>query len=57
LAQYFNLSHVWTLSQVEKGSVWTFEQTQALELFNVFIPVRMTVIKLKSGGIGRLLTL
>ena len=57
MAQYFNLSHVWTLSQVEKGSVWTFEQTQALELFNVFIPVRMTVIKLKSGGIGRLLTL
>lgn len=38
------------LVQVEKGSVWTFEQTQALELFNVFIPVRMTVIKLKSGG-------
>mmetsp|Transcript_11526 Transcript_11526/g.31413 ORF Transcript_11526/g.31413 Transcript_11526/m.31413 type:complete len:502 (+) Transcript_11526:120-1625(+) len=37
--------------EVEKGTVWTFEQTQALELFNVFIPVRMTVIKLKSGGL------
>lgn len=40
----------YTTLQVEKDSVWTFEQTQALELFNVFIPVRMTVIRLKSGG-------
>jgi len=38
------------IEQVEKNTIWTFEQTQALELFNVYIPVRMTVIKLKSGG-------
>lgn len=37
--------------EVEKGSVWVFEQTQALELFNVYTPVRMTVIKLASGGL------
>jgi hypothetical protein len=33
-----------------KGQVWTFEQTQAF-FFDVFTPVRMTVIKLKSGGL------
>lgn len=37
--------------EVEKGSVWVFEQTQALESFSVYTPVRMTVIKLKSGGL------
>jgi len=37
--------------EVEKGSVWVFEQTQALEVFSVYTPVRMTVIKLKSGGL------
>ncbi|EFJ41123.1 hypothetical protein VOLCADRAFT_107814 [Volvox carteri f. nagariensis] len=37
--------------EVERGSVWVFEQTQALELFNVYTPVRMTVIKLASGGL------
>ncbi len=31
--------------------MWVFEQTQALELFNVYTPVRMTVIKLASGGL------
>jgi hypothetical protein len=31
--------------------VWTFEQTQALENFSVYTPVRMTVIRLKSGGL------
>ncbi|KAJ9529414.1 hypothetical protein QJQ45_013718, partial [Haematococcus lacustris] len=36
---------------VERGTIWTFEQTQALELFDVYTPVRMTVIKLKSGGL------
>jgi hypothetical protein len=36
--------------QVVKGQVWTFEQTQAF-FFDVFTPVRMTVIKLKSGGL------
>ncbi|KAL6745998.1 hypothetical protein V8C86DRAFT_2957901 [Haematococcus lacustris] len=37
--------------EVERGTIWTFEQTQALELFDVYTPVRMTVIKLKSGGL------
>eukprot|EP00878_Enallax_costatus_P044281 GHUV01052723.1.p1 GENE.GHUV01052723.1~~GHUV01052723.1.p1 ORF type:complete len:120 (-),score=1.10 GHUV01052723.1:321-680(-) len=36
--------------QVVRGQVWTFEQTQAF-FFDVFTPVRMTVIKLKSGGL------
>jgi hypothetical protein len=31
--------------------VWTFDQTQSLDVFEVFTPVRMTVIKLKSGGL------
>jgi hypothetical protein len=52
-------SKLWTLKpalllllllQVVKGQVWTFEQTQAF-FFDVFTPVRMTVIKLKSGGL------
>lgn len=37
--------------EVVPGQVWIFEQTQALELFNVYTPVRMTVIKLNSGGL------
>lgn len=37
-------------TQVVKGQIWTFEQTQAF-FFDVFTPVRMTVIKLKSGGL------
>mmetsp|Transcript_5307 Transcript_5307/g.11605 ORF Transcript_5307/g.11605 Transcript_5307/m.11605 type:complete len:498 (+) Transcript_5307:51-1544(+) len=37
--------------EVEKDSIWIFEQTQALEVFNVYTPVRMTVIKLRSGGL------
>lgn len=39
-----------TSVQIVKGQVWTFEQTQAF-FFDVFTPVRMTVIKLKSGGL------
>lgn len=31
--------------------MWVFEQTQALEFFNVYTPVRMTVIRLASGGL------
>lgn len=31
--------------------MWVFEQTQALENVYVYTPVRMTVIKLKSGGL------
>ena len=38
-------------TEVVKGSVWTFDQTQSLDVFEVFTPVRMTVIKLKSGGL------
>ncbi|KAG2498386.1 hypothetical protein HYH03_003645 [Edaphochlamys debaryana] len=37
--------------EIEKGQVWVFEQTQALDFFNVYTPVRMTVIKLASGGL------
>ncbi|KXZ51187.1 hypothetical protein GPECTOR_13g674 [Gonium pectorale] len=37
--------------EIERGVMWVFEQTQALELFNVYTPVRMTVIKLASGGL------
>lgn len=36
--------------EIEKGTMWTFEQTQSFP-FAVFTPVRMTVIKLKSGGL------
>lgn len=36
--------------QVDKD-VWVFEQTQALESFSVYTPVRMTIIRLKSGGL------
>ncbi|KAI8465795.1 MAG: hypothetical protein J3K34DRAFT_525046 [Monoraphidium minutum] len=38
-------------TEVVKGQVWTFDQTQSLDVFEVFTPVRMTVIKLKSGGL------
>ena len=34
-----------------KDTIWTFEQTQALENFCVYTPVRMTVIRLRSGGL------
>lgn len=34
-----------------KGTIWTFEQPQSLEFSTVSINVRMTVIKLKSGGL------
>ena len=37
-------------AQVVRGQVWTFEQTQAF-FFDVYTPVRMTVIKLRSGGL------
>lgn len=41
---------VWSPNQVVKGQIWTFDQTQSFP-FAVFTPVRMTVIKLKSGGL------
>jgi hypothetical protein len=37
--------------QIEKGRIWTFEQEQALGFSNVATNTRMTVIKLKSGGL------
>jgi hypothetical protein len=42
---------VFVCSQVERGSIWTFEQEQALGFSNVTTNVRMTVIKLRSGGL------
>eukprot|EP00803_Ostreobium_quekettii_P006277 evm.model.scf_3018.1 EVM.evm.TU.scf_3018.1 scf_3018:3596-7346(+) len=38
-------------TEVVKGKIWTFEQPQALGFSYVAINVRMTVIKLKSGGL------
>ena len=43
--------HVFFFLQVVKDTIWTFEQTQALENFCVYTPVRMTVIRLKTGGL------
>ncbi|CAL5218999.1 g754 [Coccomyxa viridis] len=37
--------------EVERGSTWCFEQEQSLGGSNVSTNVRMTVIKLKSGGL------
>lgn len=37
--------------QVEKGCIWVFEQPQSLGFSNVTTNCRMTVIKLKSGGL------
>jgi hypothetical protein len=37
------------LKEVVKGQVWTLEQVQGI--INVNVPVRSTVIKLKSGGL------
>jgi Domain of unknown function (DUF4336) len=39
------------LRQVERGSIWMFEQPQSLGGSNVTTNVRMTAIKLKSGGL------
>lgn len=37
--------------QVAQGQVWTFEQEQSLALSGVATIVRMTAIKLSSGGL------
>ncbi|KAK9836203.1 hypothetical protein WJX81_008501 [Elliptochloris bilobata] len=37
--------------EVVPGSIWTFEQEQSLAGINVSTTVRMTVVKLKSGGL------
>ena len=34
-----------------KGSIWLFEQEQALGFSSVSTNIRMTVIRLKSGGL------
>lgn len=39
------------LLQAVKGSIWLFEQEQALGFSSVSTNIRMTVIKLKSGGL------
>ena len=48
-AQYLKEARLWL--QVERGSIWCFEQEQSLGGSNVSTNVRMTVIKLKSGGL------
>ena len=35
--------------EVVKGSLWTFDQIQGI--FYVVVPIRMTVVKLKAGGL------
>ena len=47
LCQYLG----WPACQVEPGVMWTFEQEQSFALTNVATVVRMTVIKLRSGGL------
>lgn len=37
--------------EVVKNQIWTFEQPQSLGFSSVCINIRMTVIKLKSGGL------
>ena len=37
--------------QIDKGKIWTFEQEQALGFSSVTTNIRMTVVKLKSGGL------
>ncbi|KAI5442878.1 hypothetical protein KIW84_011778 [Lathyrus oleraceus] len=38
-------------TEAVKGSIWLFEQEQALGFSSVSTNIRMTVIKLKSGGL------
>ncbi|XP_039069345.1 uncharacterized protein LOC120215877 isoform X2 [Hibiscus syriacus] len=40
-----------TRTEAVKGSIWLFEQEQALGFSSVSTNIRMTVIKLKSGGL------
>ncbi|KAL9674406.1 hypothetical protein QQ045_030678 [Rhodiola kirilowii] len=49
LGPFFNRSTIRT--EVVKGTIWTFEQEQALGFSSVSTNIRMTVIKLKSGGL------
>ena len=37
--------------QVVPGQIWTFDQEQSLVGINVATTVRMTAVKLKSGGL------
>ncbi len=38
-------------AQLDRGRIWLFEQEQALGFSNVTTNVRMTVIRLQSGGL------
>ncbi|KAF6156024.1 hypothetical protein GIB67_035381 [Kingdonia uniflora] len=49
LGPFLNRSTVRT--EVVKNIIWLFKQEQSLGFSNVFINTRMTVIKLKSGGL------
>ena len=40
-----------SVGQVDKGRLWLFEQEQTLGGSNVTTVIRMTVLKLKSGGL------
>ncbi|XP_062009828.1 uncharacterized protein LOC133726317 [Rosa rugosa] len=40
-----------TRTEAVKGSIWLFEQEQALGFSSVSTNIRMTVVKLKSGGL------
>ncbi|GMH33802.1 hypothetical protein BSKO_01636 [Bryopsis sp. KO-2023] len=37
--------------EIVKGKIWTFDQPQSLEFSTVTINIRMTVVKLESGGL------
>ncbi|XVF14353.1 hypothetical protein REPUB_Repub09cG0051800 [Reevesia pubescens] len=45
------LSRRTTMTEAVKGSIWLFEQEQALGFSSVSTNIRMTVMKLKSGGL------
>ena len=51
--KYVLLQLIWWNSslQIDKGKIWTFEQEQALGFSSVTTNIRMTVVKLKSGGL------
>lgn len=51
LSRPANLLVVHGVAQVVPGQVWTFEQPQKLSGTDVHINVRMTAIKLRSGGL------
>ena len=40
-----------SIMQVERDRLWTFEQPQNLAFTNVHTTIRMTVVRLSSGGL------